>query len=63
MGLMQSAKLSIGNAVIYISLVLFKQNGKYLSILALREILFFLIPIIYNVYSSSKGRTPLSIQK
>lgn len=41
MDLMQSAKLLIGNAVIYISLVLLKQNGNRLTILALREILFF----------------------
>lgn len=41
MDLMQSAKLLIGNAVIYILLVLLKQNGNHLTILALREILFF----------------------
>lgn len=46
MDLMQSAKLLIENAVIYILLVLLKQNGNHLTVLILRKILFSHFPFI-----------------
>lgn len=58
MDLMQSAKLLIGNAVIYILLVLLKQNGNHLTILALREILFFSFHLFIWSIPAPKGECP-----
>lgn len=58
MDLKQSAKLLIENAVIYISLVLLKQNGNRLTVLVLREILFFSFHLFIRSTPAPKGECP-----
>ena len=58
MDLMQSAKLLIGNAIIYISLVLLKQNGNCLTVLALTKILFFSFHLFIRSTPAPKGECP-----
>lgn len=55
---MQRAQLSTGNVVIYISLVLFRQSGNCLTILALREILLFSFRLFITSTPTPKGACP-----